>query len=297
MPAHLPKLPPRKTRLLIITAAALLAMLALAMGLSQIEFKPGEPANLGESTSAPGQYSTFVSSSAVEAIIKALYGLTLVATALFIIYMLVNHERRKMLAKTLLRMLPVLALVFMASQYVRACTRTGAQTTTQPVAVGQATPGAAGPTPTFTPNLSPGLILAVSLILALLVAILVMVIIFRLRQANQRQVTPLMRLADQAQAALDALDAGGDFKNAVLRCYYEMNRILLEEKNLKREKYMTPREFESLLAEKGLPDEPVRQLTRLFEAVRYGAADAGAQEESIARASLGAIIAACRSAA
>ncbi len=33
---------------------------------------------------------------------------------------------------------------------------------------------------------------------------------------------------------------------------------------------MTPREFERLLENEGVPAEPARQLTGLFEAVRYG---------------------------
>lgn len=288
-------LTPRKTRLVIVAGIALLAMFGLALGLSQVQFKPGEPVDLGKSTTAAGSYATFIDGDVIGAIFQAVYGLAIIASVLFIIYMLIDPQRRKLLGKSLLRMLPLLVLAYLASQYVHACTRSGAQTAAQPVGFGQVTPGAQAPTPTFTPNLSPGLILAASLLLALIAAGLATVIIIRLRQANQRQTTPLLRLAEQAQAALDALNAGGNLKNAVLRCYYEMNRILLAEKGFKRDKSMTPREFEALLAGKGLPDDPIQQLTRLFEAVRYGATEPGASQESTARASLSAIIAACRS--
>jgi hypothetical protein len=41
--------------------------------------------------------------------------------------------------------------------------------------------------------------------------------------------------------------------------------------NLPRKKNMTPREFESYLAEAGIHSDHIQQLTRLFEGVRYGA--------------------------
>ena len=49
-----------------------------------------------------------------------------------------------------------------------------------------------------------------------------------------------------------------------------MSLALEEGKKLERKEFMTTREFEALLEEEGVPYEPVHQLTRLFEAVRYG---------------------------
>jgi hypothetical protein len=56
---------------------------------------------------------------------------------------------------------------------------------------------------------------------------------------------------------------------------------------------MTPSEFEQALQGKGLPREPVHQLTHLFEEVRYGARQVGEREERQAIDSLSAIVAAC----
>ena len=69
----------------------------------------------------------------------------------------------------------------------------------------------------------------------------------------------LLRLANEAQAALDSLDAGGDLRNAVMRCYYEMNRILVTKKGLLRSRWMTAREFETLVVAQGLPAAPTAQ--------------------------------------
>ncbi len=57
---------------------------------------------------------------------------------------------------------------------------------------------------------------------------------------------------------------------------------------------MTAREFEAELARAGLPGDSVRELTGIFEAVRYGAKDLGPAEERRAVACLDAIAGACR---
>jgi hypothetical protein len=105
--------------------------------------------------------------------------------------------------------------------------------------------------------------------------------------------SPLERLAREAEQALGALQAGADLRDTVLRCYVEMGRVVREAKGLAREAAMTPREFEHSLGEAGLPQDRVRQLTRLFEDVRYGAKSAGVREEQQAVDCLGAIVEAC----
>ena len=84
--------------------------------------------------------------------------------------------------------------------------------------------------------------------------------------------------------------AGGDLRDAVLRCYRDMSRVLGERQGLARAQSATPREFEAQLAAAGLRDEHIRRLTRLFERVRYGARRADAGEEREALACLTAIV-------
>lgn len=105
----------------------------------------------------------------------------------------------------------------------------------------------------------------------------------------------LQQLAREAQGALEALKGGADLKDTVIRCYFEMNRVLNEERGVRRERAMTPREFEVRLGELGLPEQPVVQLTRLFESARYGTTVTGEREADRAVASLSAIVDACRS--
>jgi len=98
-------------------------------------------------------------------------------------------------------------------------------------------------------------------------------------------------LAVLAQDAIASIEAGADLKNVVLRCYADMSELLAEQQGAHRLQTMTAREFEHALAVTGLDDAHIHRLTRLFEAVRYGAAAPGAPEEREAIACLSAIVA------
>ncbi len=127
-----------------------------------------------------------------------------------------------------------------------------------------------------------------------LLVVLVLVIAWHLR-AHYREATlpPLAQLADEARVALNALRDGGNVRDVVLRCYFEMARVLDEAQGIRRVETVTPREFAVQLTALGLPAVPVQTLTALFEEARYGmrVADAAAADHAIA--SLTAIVAAC----
>ncbi len=74
----------------------------------------------------------------------------------------------------------------------------------------------------------------------------------------------------EAQNAREALLAGANLKNVILRCYQQMSLALEAEQQIERQASMTTGEFERLLTAKGVPQGPVHQLTGLFDAVRYG---------------------------
>lgn len=94
----------------------------------------------------------------------------------------------------------------------------------------------------------------------------------------------------QAKNAMEALQAGRDFKNAIIRCYLEMTKALREERGIERNHDMTAREFQDWLELKGWPRVPVEKLTYLFEKVRYGQQHLGENDEKIALDSLNEII-------
>jgi hypothetical protein len=73
-----------------------------------------------------------------------------------------------------------------------------------------------------------------------------------------------------------------------------MSRVVAEAREIRRDKATTPHEFEDVLAQAGLPAEPLHALTKVFEDVRYGGLTPGPAERQAAIVSLEAIAAACR---
>jgi hypothetical protein len=129
-----------------------------------------------------------------------------------------------------------------------------------------------------------------------MLAILITVLAWGIYRASREAAGDAMaRLVDEAQDAVDALQAGGNIRDTVIRCYIQMTQVLAKERNIHREEAMTPHEFEQILLTKmKLPETPVQRLTRLFEAVRYGDYHPGKREELEAIDSLTAIAAACK---
>jgi hypothetical protein len=67
------------------------------------------------------------------------------------------------------------------------------------------------------------------------------------------------------------LSSGADWADAITNCYVRMSEAVSSKRGLYRQAAMTPAEFARRLERAGLPSDPVRRLTRLFESVRYGA--------------------------
>lgn len=102
------------------------------------------------------------------------------------------------------------------------------------------------------------------------------------------------QLLQEAQNAVNALNAGENLKDVVIRCYLQMTYVLQEEQGMERSNNMTVREFENWLELKGVPRVPVRQLTHLFEKVRYGKMQLSENDEKMGIESLNEIIKYCR---
>jgi len=109
----------------------------------------------------------------------------------------------------------------------------------------------------------------------------------------RRRTDSLDLVAGEARKTLRELRAGVDLEEGVIRCYFEMNQVLSEQRGLKRQQAMTTREFEKCLEEVGLPGLHIRRLTRLFEKVRYGAKNLDELENREAISCLTTIVKAC----
>ena len=276
--------------MLIFLGGAVIALMLLAAGLSGIELRPGEPYLLTgllqllrafrgeERTETPGP----LGASRVP--------LTLVVWLLLpilISFLLVSRQAWRELLKRILSGFVLVIAFYVVMRALTDAYGLGANPESSANGTAPATPEGGLPAlPVFVANPPQWAVILVSLFLASLV----FGGLWLLWRRAPRQEDPLTMLAEEAQEALEELRAGGDLKDTVMRCYVEMSGILSSQRGLVRDTSMTPREFEQRLAAAGLRDEHIRQLTLLFERVRYGAKHPGEREEHEAMACLTAIV-------
>jgi hypothetical protein len=141
------------------------------------------------------------------------------------------------------------------------------------------------------PSVAPQFSYAVALALSLAAAVVTWILLAR----RKRQV-PLEGLEEAAQAALDELQAGGDWAQTVEEAYLRMTEVVQQQRGLKRRVFATPAEFAVILENVGLPANAVRRLTALFERVRYGGKRSTKKDIGEAIACLTEIVAACQEA-
>jgi hypothetical protein len=228
----------------------------------------------------------------VVAVIRFFYLLALLITPLAVVLLVFSSKMRRQFFRLARRILPYVLVFYIVARLARLIRPPGSD----PATGGDAAAGSSqlpGAAEVFIANPPPWLVQAASLLVgALVAAALVYAALALLRQRERRKAdaTALVRVARQAQQALDQIQSGADLRNTVIRCYAEMSQALRELRGIQRSQAMTAREFELALAGAGLPAVSVRSLTRMFEAVRYGPAVAGAAEERQARDSLQAIL-------
>lgn len=289
------KVSPR-TWTFIIAGAGLLALVLLAISLNGLQLAPGQPVSFQQL--AP-DVSSANGTNDLTGILTVVFRVAMIIfwilVPIFIAMIVLDKEARKRLLRAMALVVPFLLLLFYLSTQKPL---QKAADSFSPGGFNMATlePGQspAPPPPAYTPPAGWVTTLATVLI-AVAVSLIVIGVVFTVwrRWKNQRQLQePLRQVQREAQAALDAIYAGGDLRETILRCYLQMVEALKQYRGISREFDMTPHEFELYLEKRGLPREPVRQLTQLFEQVRYGAAQPGRQDERTAVSSLTAIISA-----
>jgi hypothetical protein len=280
---------PRTLGPLLAAALAIVALVLLAGGLDGLEFAPGRlPA--GRLGSGDGQpFGTGAGSEVMVFVIMALIFLSSLLLPFAIVYFFISSEARRNVLRGLLLLLWVLALYLV----LRANPSLLRQLPSDPAVPAQG-PGMEGFSLDPLGMAPSWLVPVAAAILGLLVAALLVGGAWYLWRRTRRPSDPLDQLAREARETLVALQAGADVQDAVLRCYFQMTRVLRRERAITRADSMTPREFEAYLRDVGLPPDPVRELTHLFEAARYGRRLTAEREARRATACLEAIVAACR---
>jgi hypothetical protein len=287
-----------KYRLWLIAGASLAALLVLAAGLSEMKLTPGWPWSVwwqllfGDSkpTGSPVASLPFPGDASRRAWILAVIFLFLMV--MYLVASILYPGMWLRMLRVLLQMLGLLVLVslLMHSAFLENITQLMQSPAFSNLKVPE---GGMESLPPFEANSPPWLTWTAGFILALALVAGAIGVVWALSRRRPKS-APIRELAQEAQAALDALQSGADFRDTVIRCYREMSEVLRSQRGIQREGAMTPREFESRLIRLGLPGAPVQQLTRLFEMARYGPETPDELEEDQALTCLRAIVEACR---
>jgi hypothetical protein len=261
-----------KFGIILLSLLALVALLALAAGMSGMTFRDAQVFGSNEPDSAQGNPADFVRTVlSVPLQTQAMFWV-LVVLLFALIAMLLTPEGRKRLLRMMFRaFVTYWVIYFLLARYPQILGRLSAAFTPSNAAAPAEVVERVLP-PAFTPPApSSSLTYVISLVVAGLAAFLIwrLYAAWRVVHASSRE-QPVHRLARIARASLYELTAGRDSTDVILNCYFRMSDVVAEKRNLNRGISMTPQEFAARLERAGLPGEAVKQLTRLFEAVRYG---------------------------
>ena len=291
-----------KNRLLLLMAGVVLLLLFLAAAITRTKMLPGDPFPLEWQQAPHGESAPFGNGYWILVVIRGLMILFAITIPIYIFINLLTPQGRRRLLKGLIQLTVLTLVLFLLLNFLDSATKRNQEKEpeNQPYQLGegeQTTEGLPTTEEQEVSNPPPWLDVGICVGLAFMLAILITVLAWGIYKAARESAGDTMtRLADEAQEALDSIQAGGNIRDTVIRCYVQMTLVLAKERNVRREEAMTPHEFEQILLSKlKLPETPVQRLTRLFEAVRYGDYHPGKREELEAIDSLTAIASACKS--
>ena len=265
----------RKWVSLAILILALVGLGALATGLPRMDLKPGQIYRLPQASNAVTQtFSLATSEQRRFLTMRGLLTLALVVYPIYILISLMTRHGRKRLARDLAILFLLIVFLLWYNQngekFLAGLSRPAAAVVTQQLDEAEKFPLAV-----FDPATPRWIPVALLTGGALLLAALVGSIVWRLYSEGERggsasPVNPHKQIAAEAEQAVQAIQAGAEVKDVVLRTYYNLERILDEQHGMQRQQAVTPSEFAEALGQYGLPKGAVAELTHLFEEVRYG---------------------------
>jgi len=287
------KISEQKVVVVVLALAGLVALVLLSAALRDLSFREPDPFSFNLSAlmilpTAVNNMDTDISGW------RYIMFIALLAMIFAIIMFFLDPELRKRILKRMLRMILAMASIFLLLNY--AFENGSLKKLLQDAAlVGAAAESGKliqAEAPTYVPpQISPWLVFAVSFAIGLLLVLVVWYIYSR----RFKYSTGVARneVAGIAREALEGLQPGRNWDDAIVRAYVRMNEVVVAERGLLRQPGSTPREFAERMERIGLPGEAVRVLTRLFEGVRYGAVTSSPAERDQAAAALSAILHFC----
>ncbi len=284
----------KKYWILLFLVVTLGAIILLSAGISELKLITGKPLHIGLKIHDLKEKWIAGQGDSSGTIFWVLFAFFLVLTPLATLYLLISPKHRKHVLRNVI-ILFVLFTISCLLLYARSDLKNGVilNLTLPPIPEAEWLSGE--PTTSFNSNPPQWLTLVVSLgLVAFIVTVIISIARFIMSRRSSSD-SPLQHLAQEALGAVEELQAGTDLRNIVMRSYYKMACIAGKLRGVRRSGDMTAQEFEQFLKDAGLPKEPLRQLTRLFEDVRYGTKVPSEKEERQAVRCLTAIAEACRS--
>ncbi len=281
-----------KKGMLAAWTLSIVSILVLAVGLVGLQLRPAMAIRSAGSPDLPPPPAAGPDAGGFVALRVVLLALTAITFLALVVSAFSREGRKRLLA------MAVFLLALMIAQAILSDVLPKAQAREQEVAPAPAGGLAAPATGTgavvpFEPRPPGWLLWAAAALSVLLAAAGAVAVLVAVRNRRPRGVG---RLAEPSRAAAESLGRGADLRNVILRCYHDMSVVISEELGLDRQGSVTPREFATFLEGWGLPAVPVRELTEVFEEVRYGSAAPSRRSEERALRSLSAIEHFCRTA-
>jgi hypothetical protein len=221
----------------------------------------------------------------IPLVIQVLFGLVLIGFIVIWVSGLIRYSDKKQIIRIALIIVVLIVLYFV---FPRATSETQLSPSGQAPSVEMPAQTSFDIAPIGDPPV--GLIWIVAGLLG--IAALAGIIYFGFRTYSEWKVSKALQL--EVESALQEVYDGGDLRNIIMRSYQQMMNIMKMEQGIERDAAFTPREFERLLEARGVPAEPIRSLTSLFERVRYGGKLTSEADEREAVACLTSIHAACQ---
>lgn len=272
----------KRTALFLLALIMLITMI-IAASLPQLELQPGMPVprvNDGQVVAAPAADEPPFPIISINKFAVILITLVFTGTVLYWIYKLLRGATWKSVSESLRTILIAGAILFGLSFLIMLLPHTSGNFPTE------------FPSPTPEPLVTAPLGFVPIPLLWLVgiglfgISVFVGVWIF----TSSRPAEPIDLVGLEAEKAWRAISTGSDLKDVIITCYREMSLALKKGRGIEREASMTTGEFETLLEAAGIPHEPIHQLTRLFDAVRYGNWQPGPAEKKKAIQCLEAIM-------
>lgn len=259
---------PKLKRIFVIGLACLgvLTLVLLAASLQSVKLKPAQVffSDSRIQSNIFSGFNDFVDNVGTLTLGEAIMLIGGFLILFVLILAMLSPEARKRLIRTILRIGLTAWAIYFALNKFRPEGMFGTEVTGAALEQGTEV---IGTPPPYTPLAVPSWLIYVASLLTVLFFAGIGFWLYRVLRPPKSQLKDLTRAA---RTALQDISAGRDWDDTVIQCYARMSEALDQKRGLHRQQAMTPQEFAIRLEQAGLPSDPVRRLTRLFEKARYG---------------------------